>query len=246
MVSVVMLVGCDSGGSLLPPNFTYLATYNLNPGKILRVDGATEQVVLTRPAGPLTSFVFDGPTVTPPPSAADWAYFCNAINGVKIYRADDSTVYTHTTYVRDLAVGPDGALYFSEASGAGGDGKIYRFDAAGTPSLFYTVSLAQVGGFFAGNFAFDPLGTLYISNGNIEGASLWQCPIPGAAARVFQRTDDGVIMGFCFPGVNTFLFTDLTPNLRQAFVGGTSFATVFVSPATNQYRDVLVNSHLFP
>ncbi len=35
-------------------------------------------------------------------------------------------VFTHTTYVRDLALDEDDNIYFSEASGAGSQGKIYR------------------------------------------------------------------------------------------------------------------------
>jgi WD40 repeat protein len=244
LVAVVMLAGCGgSGGGTT--SYIYLATQNLSPGKILRVDGAAEQVVLTNPSGHLTGFAFDGPTVTPPASAFDWCYFCNGVDGMQIYRADGSTVYTHTTFISDLAVGPDGALYFSESYGAGADGKIYRFNAAGVPSLFYTVALAQVH-FFSGSFAFSPDGTLYISNGNTGNAGVWRCPLTGAPTEVYHRTDDGDVTGFCFTDDNTFLFTDLTDTLRRASINGTTASTVFVSPAGDEYRDVVVSSHLFP
>jgi len=68
-------------------------------------------------------------------------------------------VFTHTTYVRDVAFDPSGNLYFSESSGAGGEGKIYRLDlTTGTATLFYTVRLASVGGFWSGDFAYSPDG----------------------------------------------------------------------------------------
>ena len=245
MAAVVMLVGCGGGSGGGPTMYTYLSTHNLNPGSILRVDGAAEKVVLTRPSDSLTNLVLDGPTVTPPAVAADWCYFCDALDGNKIYRADSSTVYTHSTFVRDLAVGPGGALYFSESYGAGQDGKIYRFDAAGKASLYYTVSIARVG-FFTGNFAFSPGGTLYVSNGAINGAGVWQCPLVGDATRVYKRTNDGNMLGFCFTNQNTFLFTDGTGTLRRATVNGTTADSVFVSPKGNQYEDVVVSSNLYP
>jgi len=244
IAAVVMLVGCGGGGGG-ETTYTYLSTHNLSPGSVLRVDGAAETVVLTRPSDSLTNFALEGPTVTPPSVAADWCYFCDALDGNKIYRADSSTVYTHSTFVRDLAVGPGGALYFSESFGAGQDGNIYRFDAAGNASLYYTVSIARVG-FFSGNFAFSPGGTLYISNGAVNSAGVWQCPLVGDATRVYQRTDNGNIVGFCFTDESTFLFTDGTGTLRRAAVNGVTADTVFVSPSGNQYQDVVVSPNLLP
>ena len=90
-------------------------------------------------------------------------------------------VFTHTTYVRDVGFDPSGNLYFSESSGAGGEGKIYRLDpASGTALLFYTVRLASVGGFWAGDFAFSPDGRLYLSTGNIYGGKVFRIEDPGS------------------------------------------------------------------
>lgn len=253
LVAVSILIGCGGGGGSpsAPLKYTYLSAHNLSPGAILRVAGATEEVVLTRPSDSLTNFVLGGPTVTAPALPADWCYFCDAIDDRTVRRADGTIVYTHSTFLRDLAVGHDGALYFSESSGAGADGKIWRFDAAGVPNLYYTVPLAKVGGFFAGNFAFSPDGTLYISNGNYGGAGLWRCPVgSGTPTRVFRRTDDGSFAGFCFPDDGTVLFTDFTNKLRRATVGGgtvqSAFTTVFTSPASNSYRDVVQSATLYP
>jgi len=90
-------------------------------------------------------------------------------------------VFTHTTYVRDVAFDPSGNLYFSEAFGAGKDGKIYKFDpAAHAASLFYTVPLASVGGSWAGDFTFSPDGHLYLSTGNRVGGSVYRVDDPAA------------------------------------------------------------------
>ena len=113
VAGVVALAGCGGGGdSSGPARYTYLSADNLSPGAILRVDGAAERTVLTRPTDRLTGFVLGGPTVTAPALPPDWCYFCDALDGRTICRADSTIVYTHSTFLRDLAVGHDGALYF--------------------------------------------------------------------------------------------------------------------------------------
>jgi hypothetical protein len=57
-------------------------------------------------------------------------YYLNKDNYL-IVQADktgenEQVIFRHQTYVRDLALDNDDNLYFSEASGAGGDGRIYR------------------------------------------------------------------------------------------------------------------------
>lgn len=87
--------------------------------------------------------------------------------------------FTHNTYIRDAAFDPSGNLYFSEASGAGKDGKIYKLDPVRhTASLFYTVTLASIGGSWAGDFAFSPDGHLYVSTGNVVGGKVFRVDDP--------------------------------------------------------------------
>jgi hypothetical protein len=98
----------------------------------------------------------------------------------------EEVVYRHTTYVRDLVLDDRDNVYFSEASGAGGDGKIYRVVPIGGANpdraeLICTVPLGDVGGFWAGDFAFGrlPLGgldtdMLYLSSGNKVPASIYR------------------------------------------------------------------------
>lgn len=83
-------------------------------------------------------------------------YFSNA-NDFYLYRLEDRTevlIYTHDTYLRDVEFDSQGRLYFSEATGAGSDGFIYRMEGA-KAILFYRVELSQVDGSWAGTFAFD-------------------------------------------------------------------------------------------
>jgi len=94
-----------------------------------------------------------------------------------------SAVFTHTTYLRDIAFDPAGNLYFSEATGAGADGKIYRLNlASGTATVFYNVVRSSIGGFWAGDFTFAPDGHLYISTGNVVGGRVYRIDDPAASS----------------------------------------------------------------
>ena len=100
--------------------------------------------------------------------------------------------YEHTTYNRDVVLDGQDNVYFSEASGAGVDGKIYRIDshpgaAAPKATLFCTVHLAEVGRSWGGSFAFGRTAaggldtdTLYLASGN---------QIPSKIFRLARRND---------------------------------------------------------
>ena len=95
-------------------------------------------------------------------------------------------VFSHTTYVRDLALDEDDHIYFSEASGAGSRGKIYRLvpateKAAARAELFCTVDPRKVSGYWDGPFAFGrnakgklDTNTLYLSSGNCVPAYVFR------------------------------------------------------------------------
>jgi WD40 repeat protein len=109
-------------------------------------------------------------------------------NQFKLFAVDSTTgvaspVFTHTTYLRDVAFDPAGNLYFSEATGAGADGKIYKLNlATATATVFYNVLRSSVGGFWAGDFTFAPDGHLYISTGNVIGGRVYRVDDPAAAS----------------------------------------------------------------
>ena len=157
----------------------YFADAGESPGSVYHYNTTTgiEETVYTRPSRRLYSFSFH-------PAIPEKLYYVNA-NEYKIYRTlqtpsgwtPEEVVYTHTTYVRDIAFAfdKDGELrlYFSEATSGGGNGKIYKIEDD-KASLYYEVKLADVGGFWAGNFAFDDKGNLYLSSGNVIPASIYK------------------------------------------------------------------------
>jgi hypothetical protein len=99
--------------------------------------------------------------------------------------------------VRDLAfLDAQGnlRLYFSESSGAGGNGKIYYIDSRGAAVPFFTVNLREVDGFWAGNFAFDESGTLYLSSGNRVPAYLYR--VEGGRVNRIYTSNSESISGF--------------------------------------------------
>ncbi len=195
LASVVMLFSLNAGAtstSASPqatPDLTgvYFADKYASRGAIWRYHPETHTVsmVYQRPSGRLTNFVLE--------------YFPNKIYFIYndqpyIYEVtrflgrwqSPQIIYTHSTYVRDLAVGPGGYLYFSEASGSRGDGKIYRL-VGNTPSLYYTVRLSEIGGFWTGDFAFDEKGTLYLATGNQTSAAIYKV-VNGHPTFIYRAT----------------------------------------------------------
>lgn len=184
------------------PQYLYFAVASEKPGSVYSLNLQTKDVsaLYTRPSGQLYSFTFH-------PEIPEKLYYVNA-NDRRIFRvlwlrdrwSSEEVVYEHNTYVRDIAFGPEPvtgtpsptprlALFFSEATGAGG-GKIYYF-RGNQPVLYYEVTVP-----WAGDFAFDEDGNLYLSSGNRIPAKIYKVvggtlqtiyghnePIKGFAAR---------------------------------------------------------------
>lgn len=147
------------------PPFVYTDRLEV-PGSVYHPGAAGERRLYRAPAGNVF-YAAVGP---------DGAlYFTNA-NDRTVMRwsgGSPDVLYTHTTYVRDLGFDPAGRLYFSEATGAAADGRIYRLEN-GAAVLYRTVPRASTGGTWAGNFVFAPDGTLYLSTGNTVGAGIYR------------------------------------------------------------------------
>lgn len=133
----------------------------------------------------------------------NYLFFVNA-NEHKVYTVDldspgmiEDIIFNNTTYVRDIAFDAHNNLYFSEASGSGGDGKIYRIEADGGKTLYYRVKLSKFG-FWAGNFEFGPDGTLYISSGNVAGASLYKVDVAANVVTKLLSSPGESIAGLTF------------------------------------------------
>lgn len=166
------------------------------PGSVYSLNMLTGAVstLYTRPSGHLYSFAFH-------PGVPEKLYLVDA-NDKKIFLvlwlqdhwSDEEVVYQHTTYIKDIAFGPEPItgtpasggsplrLFFSEATGAGG-GKIYYLDNSNHPVLYYHVRVP-----WAGNFAFDEDGVLYLSSGNRMPAKLYK--VQGGVMHIlYQHTE---------------------------------------------------------
>lgn len=122
-------------------------------------------------------------------------------------------VYTHETYVRDLAFDINKELYFSESWGAKDDGAIYKVDlGTGIATKVYTVDLDTVDGSWAGDFCFDREGRyLYLSNGNQVGSNVYRVSLPlspsSTVEKVYTNPSES-ICGITFNREGHFFFSN--------------------------------------
>jgi len=177
-------------------------------------------------------------------------YLC--ANRNSIVRSDENgeeNFFTHKTYVRDLALDDDDNVYFSEASGAGADGKIYRVrpakgETGATAELVCTVFLRDVG-YWAGNFAFGRAArggldenTLYLSSGNQVPAAIYRLTREGGEwgkpQPVFQA--EMSIMGLVFTGPGEAYFVSGDQVFRLTDLK--RVARVLTLPDVSRLRDV--------
>jgi hypothetical protein len=177
----------------------FYTDWTLVPGRVFYQGSSGEQTLVQGAAGGRIYSVKVGP------DGVTYLVNANTFDVLSWTGGVPEVLYHHTTYVRDVAFDAQGRLYFSEATGAGGNGRIYRLDDAGA-TLFYTVVLASVGGFWAGDFAFAPDGTLYLSTGNRLGASIFR--VVGGTPSVFYTDPAGSIKGFDFDAAGNIFYAD--------------------------------------
>ena len=183
----------------------YFAEWNQSPGSIYEYISATntETIIYTRASEYLHSFLFT-------PWDTNSVYFVNA-NRYSIFEKDltstspETILYTHPTYVRDIAVDSLGQIFFSEATGAAENGKIWRLENNGSITPFYTVSLSDVGGFWGGDFTFDSNDNLYISSGNIVPASIYSVDVYSNIVTTLFTDTNECIAGMMF-GQDGYLY----------------------------------------
>lgn len=223
----------------------YLAERWHAPGQIYRVNGTTEVPIFTRPVQKdLTSFSFGklprGVKYTP---GAYSLVFCNGTQEKSVWRAMTPTtelmLLTARDGIKEVNLGPGEVLYFSHARGSAADGRIMKV-AGGLTTLYTNVTLLNVDGFWAGNFAFDPAGKLYVSSGNKMGAKIYRYPTDGTTPEVVFK-EKGAIMGFWFLDDQTFLYTNGTNQVLKGHLGGTNADGVaYESPNKRRFVDVVV------
>lgn len=205
---IILLYGQSQAGEEV-----YLADAKITPGKIFQIlsampghPGPFLWPKYFRPSGNIHAIAFHkyGP-----------AYFVDA-NRYDIYKTDGVTeekIFTHTTYIRDIAFDSRGRMYFSEASGAGADGVIYHLNQhTGQKTRFVSVPRNSVDGFWSGHFAFNQQDQLFISSGNRTPASIF-----AYAGGHFQKlyTHHEPITGFAFVDNRTLLFTNHRQQLYE-------------------------------
>ncbi len=192
----------------VPP--LYLTDARDSKGKIYLFNNGDLSVKYARPKGNIYSMAV---------SPRGELYFSNHNDRNLFVLTKDhqeKLVYTHSTYLRDVAFDRKGNLYFSESSGAGKDGKIFRL-AENRADLAFTVRLKEVDGFWAGNFAFDNDGRLWLSSGNRVPANLYMVE-HNAPKQVFASS--GSIAGFCFLDDGSLVFTDWRKTIHRITVPG--------------------------
>ena len=157
----------------------YVVDADQSPGKVYRIVKRTPRPSFERQSGNISSIALWNGQL----------YFCSA-NDRRIYQRIEErerVVFEHTSYVRDIAVDPNGNFYFSAASGAGSDGAIYelrpRANELGSTQRFsisrrspIRVYLETVDGFWAGDFTFDEQCNLYLSTGNRTPSFIYRVP----------------------------------------------------------------------
>jgi hypothetical protein len=231
ILGVLLLLLLRPAPLLADPPITLLYTdWTVEPGRVFYRGSAGEETLLQASAGRLY-------TITVGPDGVAYASDANRNDLLRWTGGALTLVHHHTTYLRDIAFDPQGRLYFSEATGAAGDGRIYRLDDAG-PTLFFTVSLAAVGGFWAGHFAFAPDGTLYLSTGNRVGSSLYR--VQAGAPVVFYTDPAGSIAGFAFDPPGNIYYADWFHRIYR--VTPAAVRTVALENPGRRFADVAVVS----
>lgn len=228
------LFGADASPIADVPVF-YLTDAGDSTGKIYRVRDGRIRRIYARARGRLYSVAV----------APDGTVYFSNHNDNHIYRlllpsGEEARVYTHDTYTRDVEFDSEGRLYFSESTGAGGDGTVYRLDLESRVARpVFSVKLAQVDGYWAGNFAFAPDGSLWLSSGNRVPASLYKVEAMHPR-RMF--TSSGSIRGFAFTGGGHLLYADWRQRVHRIELPGFVVSEVLEAPDLKWASDVAISA----
>jgi hypothetical protein len=160
----------------LPQQPYYVVDAYRTPGAVYRIVNRKPDIFFKRRLGNISSIAI----------CSGQLYFCS-INDKRIYQRmgqEERVVFEHGAYIRDIAVDMNGNLYFSEARGGKGDGRIYQLSPTvselGREGKFsisketIPVYLKTVNGFWAGDFTFDERGNLYLSTGDRSPAFIYK------------------------------------------------------------------------
>ncbi|MCP4366312.1 MAG: hypothetical protein GY800_13595 [Planctomycetes bacterium] len=211
-----------------PAQVIFYTDWTLRPGHVFYLGGNTERSFFHAPKGSLYSVAFSPDGVL---------YYCNA-NDNKLFRwigDKPYLVYQHTTYIRDVAFDKLGRLYFSEASGAGADGTIYRMKEDGVLEKYLNVPLNKVDGYWSGDFAFSPNGDLYISSGNRIPAMIYKVDVRNNKFYEKYRKNSGAIAGFDFDVAGNIYYANWSKRIYKLDTSGPTWQESVVREDTGRY-----------
>ncbi|MFC1760584.1 hypothetical protein ACFL6U_00715 [Planctomycetota bacterium] len=225
----------------------YFADGGESTGSVYFYDPAVgETAIYTRPDDRLYSFCFS-------PWDPNKLYFVNAnknnilVKDLSISASLEAVLYTHTTHIRDIAFNNEGTLFFSEATGAEHNGKIWQIEKDGTTSLYYTVSLATVSGFWSGDFTFDHSNTLYLSSGNHIPAQLYKVDDVHAGTVTTEYTDThGSIAGMVFGEDGFLYYANWETKIYCLNLANGQRAVIYSNPSRTWVSDVGFKSKELP
>lgn len=216
--------------ALPPPGFYFTDAFEPNSARIYKLENGQVSVFFERSrGGQIYSFNFA-------PDGTLYLVDANSFRLARIVEGQEDRFFTHSTYIRHIEFDPEGKLYFSEATGAGADGTIYTLTDT-TPQPFYTVRLSEVDGFWAGAFAFDGDGALWLTSGNIVPSYLYKVE-DGAPRRVLTLNEESMDGFFFAPGGHLVVANWMTNVYRYVAPDFTARET-FTVPGAVHIADVV-------
>ena len=217
----------------------YFADDGEVPGSVYHYRPAigVETTIYTRPQEHLSSFTFS-------PWDQNKLYFVNAnsnqilVKDLSTSSSPETVVYTFDNLVRDIAFNSEGAFFFSEATGSGADGKIWRWEKDGSVSLFYTVNLSAVDGFWSGDFAFDSEDTLYLSSGNRVPASIYRVDVLADTVTKVYTDHHEAIAGMVFLEGSLLYYANWDTKIYRLNLEGGERGVIYQNPSRQWLSDV--------
>lgn len=211
-----------------------------SPGSIYRLDPATGTVatVYGRAAGRIASFsTYYYPNKLYYVSGTDAKVYV-AVNIGGTWQPEE-VVLTHSATIREIyniaGSGGPPELYFSEAYGSAADGKIWRM-GVDRPVLHYTVRRSDIGGYWAGHFAIDAQGLLYVSTGITVGARIYSIEAGKNITEIYRDPSGGI--GGLYPLSGALYYADLSTHIYRIHLANGVRSLVHFNQQYDELSDV--------
>jgi sugar lactone lactonase YvrE len=170
-----------------------------------------------------------------PPSGE--LYFCDATEG-RILRFDGTkelVVYQHIGSIKHLAFGPSGRLFFSSVMGTRNGGTIFELsDSKALP--YHTVKPEDLPQGWAGTFAFDRSGMLWLSSGSGRPAALYR--VRAQQLEQVYTASSGGVLGFSFLQDGSIVYADGAHSVYRVTLPSLHAEKIFDSPFEGMLTDV--------